>query len=268
LNDYHYRKHIKIHRNLNVVILGIFIIMFCFLAILIGEQSGVFIIIAIVFTFVAAMEWYFMSRFNKIRVSIDDEKIIYKNYKGEKILKFEDIDCIQFLTIKYSGGWIKIKSNEKTIRFTTVMKDIHKLSLEIKEQLDIRGLNHVYKDNRYKNFIKTSAYVDDSWERVYRIWWKLTLITIATAIISVLIGIFLQFGDEKTAILTMMAFLFPTVVYIITEIVFALRVGRLFKKDIVLILTRDTLYERSVYKKSMIMSLLIYVLTVVILFYM
>lgn len=264
MNDYYYRKHIKIFRYLNIVPLGIVIIMLCILAIIAEEGKSIFLIIALILTFELVAIWCIMGRFKKVRISIDDEKIIYKNYKEEKLIKFEDITCIQFPSIKYIGGWMKIKSNNKTTRFTVVIKDVHRLSLKIKEQIDKRVMNNVYIDKRYNNFIKTATYADDSWERVYKIWWKLVLFTIVTSTFSITIGLFFQLRGVVIFLLTLISSFYPTLVYIITEVIFARKVGRLFKKNIGLILTRDTMYEGSVYKKALIMSLVIYILAALI----
>lgn len=249
---------------LNVVILLLFVIMCYFLATIASSLSQVLKIIAIILICIAVIQWYIMSRFNKVRVSIDEDKIIYKNYKGEKIIKLEDIDRIQFLTIKYTGGWMKIRSNKKTIRFTMVIKDIHRLSIELKKYLDTKGLNQVYKEKHYKNFIKTAAYIDDSLERIYKIWWKLMLSTIGISVMGILLGILLGLGEEKTLIFAIIVFFYPNVVFSITEFIFAIKVGRLFKKDMELILKRDTLYEKRIYKNVIIWSLLVYMPMVIV----
>ncbi|MFZ7120312.1 MAG: hypothetical protein ACOWWH_05115 [Eubacteriaceae bacterium] len=267
MENYYYRKHIKLFRNFGSILTGILAIIFWLLTFVLiffssdgfDELSLITTVLALILTIESFLTWYFLGRFMKIRFSIDNEQIIYKNYKSETVIKFEEIDKLKFSFIPYIGGWIKIISKNETIRLTVVIKDIHKLLMSTKEALDKKNMNNVYSDKAYNTFLKTAVYADDSWERLYKIWWKLLLFTIAATIIGTILGGLSFSYFLNTFLLGLFSYFYPTIIYVITEVIFIMKIRQLSKEDIKLIFTRNIAYEKNIYKKAILYSFLFYI---------
>ena len=267
MKDYFYRKHIKVIRNFVIITIGILALLFWFLvfasSFILKELQFFLIFMAILMTGEVIFAWIFMGRFTKVKISIDDTQLIYTNFKGETQIPFEDIQGIKISTIRYLGGWIKIKSKEKTIRLTVVVKDIGELLLLIKKGLDNHGHSHLYKDEIFLRFLRTSIYSDESWDRVYGLWWKLIIFSIMSVFFAIIIGTFLQLSYSQIFLMTVISALYPTVVYILTEIPFMKRISKLMSEFTDVIPQRDISYEKLVYKNAMIFSPGVYVLIIV-----
>lgn len=119
--------------------------------------------------------WYVYYKLTGAEVSLHDGSVVYKARTGETRLPLERISCLEFPSVKYLGGWLRIVTPSSSIRLTVVLEGIDQFLLELKEALDANGLSDVYDRDRFFQFLKTSAYSDQSWARVYRLWWALLL---------------------------------------------------------------------------------------------
>lgn len=252
-NQYQYRKHIKYMKNfVSIFLLALTVILW--VVILLGGkemQDGIvpLSVLSIILFVEAIFIFKFLGRFTKVKVSIGSEGITYTNFKGDTTIKYEDITKIQFPAIKYTGGWIKIIAGKTTIRLTVVVENIQNLLIELKTKLDERNLNDKYDEKKFFKFLKTAAYADESWQRVYKIWWKLIIVSIVTTCIAFGSGIFYNFGGKRMVLSTVFSFIYPTIVYIITEIIFVKRIAKLSDKDAFTVPEPDLTYEGNVYKR-------------------
>lgn len=264
-NQYQYRKHLTYIRNIFPIFIAV-ILVFLGVLIVINRPSiiviSMFSFFSIFMILFSVFIWIFYGRFTLVKVSIDSDAIIYTNYKGDTIIKYEDITEIKFPSLNYLGGWIEIKTAKKTIRLTVVIENIHTFLLELKCELDKRGLANKYNYDKYFMFLKTSIYSDDSWRRVYNIWWKLFLSTILAIGISVATGILLDFGIIL-GLTVFLSFVIPTIVYLITEIIFGRRVAKLSDKNSFYIPEPDLQYEASINKKAVLWGSLAFIIILV-----
>lgn len=125
--------------------------------------------------------WYLYYRLAGIEVSIQDDAVIYKTRSGVSTLPLEEISCLEFPSIKYTGGWLRIVTPRNSIRLTVVIESLDQFLLELKAALDAHGLSDLYDRGRLFQFLKTAAFCDQSWVRVYRIGWGLLLIASLSA---------------------------------------------------------------------------------------
>ena len=251
MNEYRYRNHIKILRNVGVGILIAFslILFTIMLLVSIEDQSLIpLLILPILMLVEGVFVWFFMGRFLKVKIAIDESNIIYTNHKGEAIIKFEDIEEIKFSSIKYLGGWMKIKTKDEQIRFTVVIKNVGQLLLDIKIHLDNKGIKSIYKEKGFTNFLKTSIYADESWDRLYGIWWKVVIITIITTVASIIIGSYSHLDDGQKFLLLLFSYIYPTIIYTITEVYFMIKNSKLYKEEIKKYL-KETSNMKRVYTK-------------------
>lgn len=216
------------------------------------------LIVTIILGFEAVAIWRFMGRFTIIKINIGSDAIVYTNYKGDTVIKYEDITKIQFPSIKYTGGWIKIITNQDTIRLTVVVEGIQELLLELKSEIDRRGMNDKYDADKFFKFLKTSAFSDESWQRIYKIWWKLLALDIITLLVGVGIGIYMHFEFLGMFLSIIISTGFPTVLYLITEIIIGRKTAILSNKDTFSIPKSDLEYERRVYKICTLWGTIIY----------
>jgi len=110
--------------------------------------------------------------------------------------------------------------------------------------------------------LKTAAYSDQSWARLYEIFWKFVLITIIVVLISFLFSFgFVILGrcDPSTAaLMVIISTFYPMVVYIFTEIIFGRRIAKDSNEELFTYPSRDMVYERSIYRKVILYGILFY----------
>lgn len=226
------------------------------------ESSNPYIISSIIQAILAFAIWRFLHKFSLIRVTIDEKAITYSNNKGDQRVEYDEIKELKFPSVRYTGGWMKIISNKKPIRITVVLENIHKLLLEIKEELDRRGLSDRYDKKKFFKFLKTSVHADASWQRIWRIWIKLIVATIITTMIGVGVALIFDVGNF-IIVFVIFSCIFPTIVYYITEIVFRRRVTKLSGFDSFTVPERDTIFEKSVYKKAILIGTVAYFVVII-----
>ncbi|MFP4698065.1 MAG: hypothetical protein ACLFMO_05095 [Eubacteriales bacterium] len=266
-NKYRYRNHIKYLKNIILLTLIIVFPVFFFPLWLLGTKDGnttiiIFILIlSLINVIFAIVISKVLERLTKVEIIIGDEYITYTNYKGDTIIKYEDIYRLEFPSIKYTGGWVKIISKNNNIRLTVVVKDIHKLLLDLKEQLDKREFYDRYNSKKLFNFLKTATYSDDSWDRLYRYWWKLILLSIITALIGVGTELLLQY--DNFFVLTKVSFAFPIIIYLITEIKFCKRIANLSDEENLTVPKPDLEYEKSILKRYLCDGIVLFIVFII-----
>ncbi len=156
-------------------------------------------------------------RMAKIRIQVTNEELIYTNHKGVQRVSFDDITAVEFPSVKYVGGWLKVTSQTSTLRMTVVVEDIPQLVKDIKDQLDRRNMSSVYDQEKLASFTHTAAYSNTSWPRLTRWWWKIALASLGGLLIGIVLC--LQVDDFSLRMLILLAsLLYPTLVYVVIEI--------------------------------------------------
>ena len=115
---------------------------------------------------------YMMNRFIQVTITTSPTGLQYTSNRKDIFIPFADIRSLQFPSAAYLGGWIKINGPSDSIRLTVVLENISSLLQELKTGLDQSG-NDSYDPKKFFNFLKTSAYSDQSWQRLYEIFWAL-----------------------------------------------------------------------------------------------
>jgi hypothetical protein len=270
--EYVYRKHLRILNKVSFIALlsiaALLVVLAVLLNIFVEDGEGRITALTILFSLAGVMVGeaflmrYFFGRFTKVKVTLDDEGVTYENYKGVQQIPYEKITSLEFPSVKYVGGWIKINTMEQSIRLTVVVHNIQSLIRELKEQLDKRGME-VYQEKKLWSFFKTAMYSDASWERLYRIFWKMIFSLIGFFGFSILVSLIagrsdLIFGQFYVVLILVL------VLYIIPEGKFGKRMtSQLTEYDYKLILN-DVFYENQVYRKVFILGTIIYFIQLVI----
>ncbi len=266
--QYHYRKHIKYLRYIFPIVLFLSLIILWTVIILFEKEAkeniSPILILTIVILFEAIFIWKFMGRFMRVKVNIGLDAITYSNYKGDIKIKYEDIIKIEFPAIKYFGGWIKIKSKENTIRLTVVIENIQKLLMELKAELDNKGLTEKYENDKFFEFLETATFSDEGWQRVYRIWWKILLLTLITSGLGLGVGILFNFDGFLIFLSGLFSFIYPTIVFIITEIFFGKKIAKIANKDTFTIPISNLKYEERIYKRTVLVATAVYLIFLIV----
>lgn len=202
--------------------------------------------------------WYLYWRIAGISITFNDKAIFYKYRGGEKIIQFDEIIYLKFSSLPYLGGWIKIASKTDTIRLTVALSNIGDFLKKLKEALDNRGLSDRYHTEKFFRFFKTAVSMDQSWQRLYKIFWKLILITVIAGIIGFVFVRFLQYQKQSIKPWLMISALWPTIIYSFTEIIFARRIAKKSAKESFTCPPRDIAYEKSIYRKAILIGVLLY----------
>lgn len=147
-----------------------------------------------------------------------------------------------------------------------MIKNIQELLRKLENEIEQRNLFVKYSKKRYFAFLKTATYSDDGWQRIYNIWWRLLLLTILTTSMGIGLNIILNINQELALIVTLLHFVFPTIVYIITEILFGKIIWKFSKVEGFIIPERDIKYEGLVYKRALLWSVAFYISSIIVWF--
>ena len=265
--EYRYRRHLFWCQNYIIPIVFGMTILFMWVAVGVlslasSAPSIDFVLDGISFTGVFLLQglvlWYISYRLTGVRVSISEGAIKYKNRTGEIRIRPSEITKIQFPSIRYAGGWIKIISAENTIRLTVVVEEIGEFLKEIKTLLDNTGQSHRYDRQKFFNFLKTATYCDQSWARIYSFFWCLILATLIFGIMGVIIAMVGDFGLMGITVCFLFSYLWPFLTWAVVEIIFGRKIARESDKEGFVCPPRDAVYERALAYKVSLASLFFY----------
>ena len=202
----------------------------------------------------------FLRRFKEIDVTLTDDAIIYNNIKEQMIIPYEYILKVEFPSIRYTGGWVKIIYPEGNIRLTVVLENVGDFIFELKKRLDSIGKSDVYNEKKIFNFFKTASFSDESWERLYDNIKPILIMTFSTLILNILI---LSYSNTKIDNFFIVAggIFIPVMGYFISEIV----MGSKVKKRV--IDGEYKLLERDSKKENRIIRLIVAIFSVIYLLY-
>lgn len=265
MKEYVYRKHLREPIKFLSVIMVLVISIILEMGIILWLRAGVgergiiiaiFSVIVVILFIVLGLELLFLyhimfKKFKNIKVSLNDEGITYHNIKGTKFIDYKSIQAIQFPSIKYFGGWVKIKSGGQTIRLTVVLENIGEFVEELKEKLDERGMSNIYNDKKGYDFCKTGIYSDHSWGRLYE---KMRISSIIYFICMILAIVYSGFINTYGFLLlyTLVIILYPFIAYIVAEIILGKKFSNKVKQEGHLIYERDKIQENIIYRNSYI----------------
>ena len=265
--EYRYRRHIFWMQYYIIPILTGIAIFFIWVglgvSLLVSSTPPINLALdGISFTGVALLEglvlWYICYRLTGVSVSISEGVIIYKSRTGENRIRPDEITRIQFPSIRYGGGWIKIVSAAKTIRVTVVVEEIGRFLKELKELLDDTGHSHRYEHQKFFNFLKTATFSDQSWDRFYLIFWRMLLAAFIFGIMGIIFAMVGDFGLLGMAAWLQLSTLWPILVWVAVEIAFSRKIAKESDKETFVCPSRDVVYERAVAFKASLAGLIIY----------
>lgn len=273
---YVYRKHLREPGKYLLFMMVLLLSIVIELGIIYGlkadiEERGIIILVFLGITVMLAiilgsefLILYFLvfKKFKNVNVTLNDLGITYNNIKGSQFIPYESIQAIQFPSIKYIGGWVKIKSSGNTIRLTVVLEKIGEFINELKDKLDSKGMKDIYNEEKLYNFCKTAVYSDQSWERVYENLKKLSLIYFICIVTSIIYLGFINLNGP-TLLYSLLIVLYPFIVFIIAEIILGFKLSNKTKQEGYIVSKRDKESEDHLYKNVFIV---IGILTTVLLF--
>lgn len=192
-----------------------------------------------------------IKRFKSINVTVTNHAIEYTNSKGMTIIPYEDIEKLEFPSIKYTGGWVKIKFKGGSIRLTVVLEHIGDFICELKEKLNEREMAHVYNEKKMFSFFKTAVFSDESWERVYHNY-KVQLLIHYLCIIftTVILCMFENSRNNKLYIYGSLAA--PFLGYLISEIIIGFKIKKRVDREGLRLLPRNLAFEQKSFRLSIL----------------
>ncbi len=141
-------------------------------------------VMALVFGVMTLVMFWVFRTMASTRVFVDDEGIRYVTHKKDFRVPFDEVAGLDFPAIPYLGGWLKIKSTKPVIRLTVVLEDLDELVEQIKQGLDDADNDLAYDRKKLFVFYKTAAFSTRSWDRAYKAFIPLTVITIAILVVA------------------------------------------------------------------------------------
>lgn len=209
-----------------------------------------FIIITIEFVIL-----YFLlfKRFRKISVTLTEDSIIYINAKSHNVIPYGDIVSLQFPSIKYTGGWVKVKHQGGTIRLTVVLEEIGDFIIKLKKKLDEHGMLQVYNEEKLFSFYKTAVFSDESWDRIYRNYKSYILINFLSIVINTIILRFSSINGDMKA-LVYGSYIAPLIGFVLSEILIGMKIRKRVNRENLTLLPRDINFEHKIYLILVVIS--------------
>lgn len=266
--EYRYRKHIHWGQYVIPIVFSLICLLLLGLSVYLGFQlrnifvAGIMVIIAFIVFIEGGVSWYLYYRLAGTSVSVTDDDLIYKNRKTEKRYPLESIS-LEFSSIKYTGGWVKIKTGKDTIRLTVVLEDLSGFLQELKTKLDHKQLSSHYDAHQLFGFIKTAVAADQSWERVYSLFGKIFLLMLDIGIaifIGFTFGTIPTYGSLLSLIWVGFSMLWTGTAYTITEIILMRPIAKQSDEDAFTFPPRDLSYEKLVLDRTFIWGSIAYIL--------
>lgn len=257
---YVYRKHLRAPLQYLILYEGILfsftILLVCGLFLvertifdgtLIMIISLVLLVFFLIFTIEIVILYFILfSRFKSISVTLTEDVIIYTNSKSQKVIPYATIEKLQFPSIKYTGGWVKIVYQGGTIRLTVVLEDIGDFISKLKEKLNENDRAQVYDENKLFAFYKTAVFSDESWDRVYHFYKTYIAINFISILISILILRFDNLSMNNKGYLYG-SVLAPLAGLLLSEILIGMRIKKRVDREQLTIMTRDITFEQKAY---------------------
>lgn len=224
---------------------------------------AIFVSVSLEFLFIYLIMY---KRFKNINVILTEEGLIYNNSKHEVKIPYEHIIALKFPSIKYTGGWLKIKHPNGNIRLTVVLENIGDMVECLKNKLDERNMSAVYHEKAIYNFFKTSKFTDQSWERIYE------NIKYFIILIVINLGIGAIFSSFTTNIPVKLFILIgsivgPNIPLIISELIFARKLANGSSKEDFSVPNRDKSFENRVYRSIFRIYTIIYFIVLIIIYF-
>lgn len=208
---------------------------------LLAVNSGIFAATAVVIRL-------FLVRFVAVRVRLDEDALVYNDHAGERRLRYEEIESLDFPSVRYAGGWVKIRPRAgDAIRLTVVVAGISELVERLKGRVDSSGAVGVYDEDAMFGFLKTAGYSDASWERLYQYGARALVLVLAATPLGVVLGGALGLAAGASggaAVLAGVAggvgtLLYVMSVYMLSELTLASRLARGSDRDAFTLPRRD-----------------------------
>jgi len=212
---------------------------------LISIGVGLFLSIIIWAEFIL-LYFILFRRFKTIGVQLTEEAIVYDNIKGRTVIPYLDIEALEFPSVKYVGGWIKIIHKRGNIKLTVVLESIGDFVKQLKDVLDNKNMSHTYNDRKLFSFYKTASYSDQSWGRIYDYLSRL-LIFLAVNIGAALLFRYFDPSGKLGFLLIMSAFIMPCTCFMISEVIIGRKIAKTSKQDLIAP-ERSPSFEVKVYK--------------------
>jgi hypothetical protein len=227
-----------------------------------GFLAVIFAVVAFVFLVEGGILWYLYYRLAGTSISINDDELIYKVRKSEKRYPIESIH-LEFASIKYTGGWLKIRSGKDTIRLTVVLEDISGFLQELKSKLDNKQLSSHYDSHKLFGFLKTAVAGDQNWERAYSLYGKMFLLIFDVGIAiftGFIFGTVPLFGIYIVIIWAGFSMFWILIAYTIAEIIIMRQIAEKSNEAAFTFPERNLPYEKQVFDKVFTWGSLAYII--------
>ena len=262
---YKYRKHIGKLRKIFLWTFMITGILFLMLGIFIEE--GILITLGIIFIIYGILINVIYGRLESTEFFIKHNTFVYKTNRRVIEIPFEKITSLDSKSIRYTGGWLLIKSrNEKPIRLTVVVENIGDLIIELKNKLDEYEMYYKYNEYKLNKFFKTSFFADQSWERNGFFLPRIFIIDIIYYSVITVLGIQVSPSFVISMIIATILFI---IVYLYVEMyLYISKIKKEAGKNINWeIITYDSVLARNRLKKVLLFTILIYALSIIVPFF-
>lgn len=264
MTSYRYRPHLLWARNACFgLLIGLAAIVLATMTIAGYWAVGVFLAVLILGE--AWLIKYVFNRLISVQVTTNESAILYTSRQRNIQMAYHQIKKLRFPSAKYVGGWVKISSESESIRLTVVLEGIADFLRDLKAGLDRQPVTIDYDEKKLFNFFKTAAYSDQSWARLYDIFWRL----LGAHILAVFVGIMLTSLVHPDApfamkgLIGIMSSFWVTGVYVYTEQSFVKIIEKQANPTTWTYPPRDRTYEAQVYRKGMVWGGLIYAIAMV-----
>ncbi len=210
---------------------------------------------------------YTYNRISYVSIKLEEGSFCYVNKHQEIRIPYEKIERLVFYHIPYLGGAMTLIANGQKILLPMAIMKFPQLLLELKKELDSRGMDHVYSEKKFNSYFKTSIVCWHGLQRILQYKIKIALLLLSSLFVGICYIYLSMAGQDINHIqetkvlrlsLALLLSTFPIFLYVISEVYIVRKDLKELKLPPDDIPARNEIYERKVYLIALVLGLYVY----------
>lgn len=106
-------------------------------------------------------------RLVRSRFEVGEDWVVVRSGKRTVTVRFDELERIDFPSVRYFGGWMKVKGPEGTLRATVTLEDISLFAQQVLAGARAAGRGDRWSRRGEERFLRTAVVADHGWARFH-----------------------------------------------------------------------------------------------------
>ncbi|MBX7258620.1 MAG: hypothetical protein K1Y02_19825 [Candidatus Hydrogenedentes bacterium] len=201
---------------------------------------------------------YFRYGYEGSCFTLYENELVWTNGEDFKYLRYNDIDRIDSQRKRLGRSRVRIITSDNAVQLSTIIENAGELILDLKRELDKRGLQHRYDQEELLSFLKDAAIFDQNWERLPENFLRFMALAILWSLTGFVVAVTAGGGTAGGIIAAVISFFFALVPQYVTDRDCTRRISYEANLDEFTCPARDKEWEKRTFKKALLLTALIY----------